>query len=121
MAATFVGKIIKFEEDGVWLSPTDNLSAPCDYKRNENGDIIRVRDENIEFNQKGEFKLPYESPRVITPVIPKYQRTEDNIGKFCLYITGVFRNPNDPDDKTPREYIAVEIGDNANDLYSKWH
>ena len=124
MAATFVATIVKFEEDGVWLSPNVNnttLRSPIEYVENDDGDWVSIPARNVTFNDKGEFKLPYESPRVITPLIPKYKRTEEYIGKFCLYIAGIFNNPNKPEEDYGEEFIAVEVGDDAFELFDKWH
>lgn len=125
MAATFLGTIVKFEEDGVWLSPIVNgskLHSPTDMVRNEDGKFIEIPARNVVFNEKGEFKLPYKSPRVLTSVIPTYKRNDDYIGKFCLYIAGIFDNPNKPDEEQyGMEFIAVEVGDDAFELSSKWH
>ena len=124
MAATFVGTIVKFEEDGVWLSPIVNgskLFSPEEYVRDENGDFKRIPARNVIFNKEGEFKLPYESPRVLTSQIPAYKKTEEYIGKFCLYISGNFSNPNKPEEDYGEEFIAVEVGDDAFRLFDKWH
>ena len=123
MAATFIGTIVKFEEDGVWLSPNVNgstLRPPTEYIFTDDG-YEEIPAKNVIFNDNGEFTLPYESPRVITPKIPDYQKTEEYIGKFCLYISGIFDNPNKPEEKHGMEFIAVEIGDDAFELSSKWH
>lgn len=123
MAPTFVATIVKFEEDGVWLSPIVNgvkVHSPTKYIFHDEG-YEEIPAPNVTFNDKGEFKLPYESPRVITPRIPEYKKTEEYIGKFCLYISGCFNNPNNPDEDYGMEFIAVEIGDDAFRLFDKWH
>ena len=120
MAATFIGTIVKFEEDGVWLSPMPNGYTPIEYVFEEEG-YKTIPARNVEFNENGEFKLPYESPRVLTPKIPSYQKTDDNIGKYCLYIAGIFNNPNKPEEDYGMEFIAVEVGADAFKLSNKWH
>lgn len=116
--ATFVGTIVKFEEDGVWLSAMMNgvkLYSPTELIRDGNGNIKEIPARNVLFNEAGEFKIPYESPRVITPKIPAYQKKDDYIGDFCLYICDIF------DDEYGVECIAVEVGDDALELSSKWN
>ena len=70
----FAATILKFDEDGVWLSPFVN------------GTKLHVPDEDSNAIFDGEnFKIPYECDNVLTYAIPQHQRCDGNVGKLCGY------------------------------------
>lgn len=94
----FAATILKFDEDGVWLSP------------NVNGTKLCVPDENSNVIFDGEnFKIPYECKHVITHAIPQYEKCNENVGKLCGY-TVVHLNGE-------CNYIANRVANNVNEIF----
>lgn len=95
----FAATIVKFDDDGVWLSPIVNGIKLC----------VPDKNSNVVFDGEN-FKIPYECRHVITHAIPQHQRCDENVGKLCGYTVVHLDNGT--------KYIANRVANDVGEIFN---